>query len=783
MKQYLSLLCILLTTPTAIHAAIFDGKIGLGSWATTVEYDDVRLEVDGKTIFFDDFQKNADKWHSEAGSFEQRNGVFVQKDVRSQPAIAYSKEELMTDGKKVVFSVRAKKTGGNEGFLIAFGRKADGTFYWWNIAGWTNSAHAFGAGLSGNYNRLTYCNNVKGSVELGKWYDIRIEVTDHEIAGYLNNELIQKLSVRTLIVPGTGKVGNPAGRIPPPASLPGRTADPHVACFGGKYYIYPTTDGNAGWTSTSFSCYSSEDLIHWKNEGVILDFKDLTWATQRAWAPCIAEKNGKYYFYFSAEQSIGVAVADSPTGPFTDLLGKPLVPRGAYGCQVIDPMVFTDDDGEVYLYFGQGQCNVVKLNPDMMSFNPDAVKRITTPTYNEGSFVLKRNGVYYLMWSQYDTRDPRYSVNYATSESPLGPFKLADNNPVIKGSGAVLGAGHHSVLQIPGKDEWYAVYHRFAIPDGNGYNRQTCISPMRFNKDGSIKPVNVYEPPYAYTMPYFDGRLQKLSLAYSYDARNWEAINQGRPIDNWISKETGEKTEIPFIRDPFIALVNGKFHLVHTTSWAGTTIGHWVSDDLITWTGGPIEVVTSEKEHCWAPEFTYMPEEERFYVYWASVLKKDGKKYNAIHYLTTKDWENITPADSAVFYDLGIDDIDLTIYHYDGDFYGFHKVGSVADRMGNRLSIVGSLDTKKDSFAKDGYGRIVFLDETKPTEGPEVLKLMQEKKWLVYGDPFSAPLQAWETTDFKTYKKIQVSTPPGSKHCSFVPITTPQLDKLLQAYP
>jgi len=396
---------------------------------------------------------------------------------------------------------------------------------------------------------------------------------------------------------------------------------------------------------------------------------------------------------------------------------------------------------------------------------------------------LKRKGVYYLMWSQYDTRDPRYCVNYGTSDSPLGPFKFAENNPVIRGAGSVRGAGHHSVLQVPGKDEWYAAYHRFAIPGGNGYNRETCISPLRFDEDGKILPIDVHEPPYAYVMPYFDGSLQKLSMAYSYDARNWAALNGGRPIDNWISKETGRKTDIPFVRDPYAALVNGKFHLVHTTAWAGTTIGHWVSDDLITWAGGPIEVVAPEKVRCWAPEFTYVDEEEQFYVYWASVVKKPDREHNAMHYLTTKDWKNITPADSAVFYDIGIHDIDLTIYRHNGVFYGFHKAGDVGDRMGNRLSTVKSLDPKKDSFADDGHGRIVFDDEIKPTEGPEVVKLMQEDKLLVYGDPFVAPLEAWETTDFKTYKKITVTTPRGAKHCSFVPVTTPQLDKLRRAYP
>ncbi|MFP5039342.1 family 43 glycosylhydrolase [Parasediminibacterium sp. JCM 36343] len=280
----------------------------------------------------------------------------------------------------------------------------------------------------------------------------------------------------------------------PPAVLPGFYADPHIAVFGKKFYLYPTTDGIAGWKSPSFTCWSSKDLVKWKYESVILDFpKDLTWAKEKAWAPAIAYKNGKYYYYFAAEGSIGVAVSDNPTGLFKDPLGKALVRKGMFRGQMIDPMVLVDDNGSAYLYFGQGNCNMVKLADDMISFDVKNVITIKPTGYNEGPFVFKRKGKYYLMWSEYDTRDPRYSVCYATSDSALGPFVNAMNNPVLKGMGVVKGAGHHSVVKIPGKDEWYIAYHRFKIPGGNGYHRETCISPMRFDKDGNILPVDVFE--------------------------------------------------------------------------------------------------------------------------------------------------------------------------------------------------------------------------------------------------------------------------------------------------
>jgi uncharacterized protein len=577
----------------------------------------------------------------------------------------------------------------------------------------------------------------------------------------------KKYAILMLLMAGLAVSAGYAKEATVTSALPGANADPHIVCFDGTYYIYPTTDGFDGWDSSSFSCWSSEDLVHWENEGVILDFKkDLKWANNRAWAPCIAHANGKYCFYFSAEQQIGVAVSDKPTGPFEDPLGKPLIARGAYGCQVIDPMVFMDNDGSAYLYFGSGGCNVVKLNEDMVSFPADQVKRITPKGYCEGAFMMKRKGLYYLMWSSYDTRDPRYCVNYATGPSPMGPFTLAGHNPILKQKGSVKAAGHHSVVQAPDKDQWYIAYHRFQIPDGNGYNREVCISPMRFDTDGAIEAVDVFEPAYAYLMPYF-GPQEKLYYSYSYDARNWKALNNGKPV--WSP---------PFVRDPFINRVNGKFHLVHTTGWSGTTIGHWESDDLINWTGGEIEVIDKSRQRCWAPEFSYSRFEEVFYVYWASVY--DG--HSAMHYLKTKDWNNIKPDDSAIYYDIGIHDIDLTITEHHGNYYGFHKTGDVNDKMGNRLSISKSLDPSKASFAKDGHGKVVFSDESKPTEGPEVIKLIGREKWYIYGDPFGSPMEAWETNDFITFKKIKVTTPGGAKHCSMIPVTHMELEALLRRY-
>lgn len=272
--------------------------------------------------------------------------------------------------------------------------------------------------------------------------------------------------------------------------LPGLNADPNIVRFGDTFYIYPTTDGFEGWSGTQFKAYSSTDLVHWTDHGVILDLgPDVSWADSRAWAPTIAEKDGKYYFYFCADANIGVAVSDSPTGPFKDALGQPLLKAGQLPGQMIDPAAFTDDDGTTYLYWGNGHAYVAKLNPDMTSLDTSTVKEITPSGYNEGSFVVKRKGTYYFMWSENDTRDVNYQVAYATGPSPTGPWTKRGVILEKDLAQGIKGTGHHSVVQVPNSDDWYIAYHRFAIPDGDGTHRETTLDRMEFDADGLIKKV------------------------------------------------------------------------------------------------------------------------------------------------------------------------------------------------------------------------------------------------------------------------------------------------------
>ncbi|MFO8000424.1 MAG: family 43 glycosylhydrolase [Marinilabilia sp.] len=291
--------------------------------------------------------------------------------------------------------------------------------------------------------------------------------------------------------------------------LDGYYADPEVLYSEKheKFYLYPTSDGHHNWSGDYFETFSSDDLVHWENEGEILDLKeDVPWGPRNAWAPTIIEKETddgyKYFYYFTAAQKIGVAVADDPAGPFTDS-GDPLIdwkPEGVENGQEIDPDVFHDPvSGKDFLYWGNGYLAVVELNDDMVSLDRSTVKVMTPAdgTFREGIEVFYRDDRYYFMWSENDTRSPDYRVRYATSDSPVGELNIPEDNLVLARDNQkmIYGTGHNSVLKRPGKDEWYIVYHRFNRPHGidmgsaAGFHREVCMDPLEFDSDGKIRSV------------------------------------------------------------------------------------------------------------------------------------------------------------------------------------------------------------------------------------------------------------------------------------------------------
>ncbi len=296
----------------------------------------------------------------------------------------------------------------------------------------------------------------------------------------------------------TQRSGNPV--------LPGWYADPEVAVFGDRFWIYPTYSASYD-KQVFFDAFSSPDLVHWNKHPKVLERSAVAWAKRAMWAPAAIEHDSKYYLFFSANDiqknsdtdgvlgGIGVAVADSPSGPFRDHIGTPLIDAFHNGAQPIDQFVFRDTDGRHYMYYGGWRhCNVARLNPDFRGFEPfddgTMFREITPDGYVEGPFVFIRNGKYYFMWSEGGWTGPDYSVAYAIADSPLGPFKRV-GKILQQDQEIATGAGHHSILNIPGTDEYYIVYHRRPLGETDGNHRVVCIDRLAFAENGLIEPVKM----------------------------------------------------------------------------------------------------------------------------------------------------------------------------------------------------------------------------------------------------------------------------------------------------
>lgn len=290
--------------------------------------------------------------------------------------------------------------------------------------------------------------------------------------------------------------------------LPGYYADPTIIEDKGVFYIYATSDLTSWDAITKLGVWSSSDLKNWKCQY-------LNWPTKAQcvsntgrpdgiWAPSVIKgTNGKFYLYVTVGREISVGVAETPTGPWRNARSdnQPLIRhKEYYYVETIDAECFIDDDGQAYLYWGssdsgldiEGRCLALKLNADMASFNGSPVD-VTPPHYFEAPYMLKRNGVYYLMYSWGHTWDKTYQVRYATGDTPFGPWKEGMVRPILVANetgGRITSTGHNTILKLDGK--YYIVYHRFNTL--NDYNisaklRQVCADELTFNPDGSIQHV------------------------------------------------------------------------------------------------------------------------------------------------------------------------------------------------------------------------------------------------------------------------------------------------------
>lgn len=292
------------------------------------------------------------------------------------------------------------------------------------------------------------------------------------------------------------------------------TPDPAPMIYKNKLYVF-TGDDQPGfdfYTMTKWRIHSSDDMVNWTDHGSPISLESFSWARDRAWAAQCIERNGKFYWYICAQtvdnnMAIGVAVSDSPTGPYKDALGKPLISTGSW--DNIDPTVFIDDDGQAYLYWGNGHLFYVKLNKDMTSYEgkitevPQSVEAfggLRRPgksdevlqkqekfedVYVEGPWFYKRNNLYYLMYAGMTNHTE--CLSYATSNSPIGPWKY--QGKIMTDQPTNSFTNHGGIIDYKGKS--YLFYHTGLLPKGGSYGRSTAIEEFKYNADGSIPKITM----------------------------------------------------------------------------------------------------------------------------------------------------------------------------------------------------------------------------------------------------------------------------------------------------
>ncbi|HEX2955401.1 MAG TPA: family 43 glycosylhydrolase [Chitinispirillaceae bacterium] len=281
------------------------------------------------------------------------------------------------------------------------------------------------------------------------------------------------------------------------------TADPAPLVYNGEVYMYVGEDSaksGSSYLMPDWRCYSSADMVNWTDHGVVYSPKSVSWSTARdANASQVAYRNSKFYYYISTTASdgiaVGVAVSNSPIGPFKDTLGKPLVSGSKMtGCNAthswrgLDPTIFVDDDEQAYLYWGNNVCYWTKINDDMISYSV-SINCIAQndpgfgPDYEEGPWFYKRNNLYYLI---YPSKIPE-SMHYSTSTGPAGPWKYGGEiQPVQQGQGS-SSTIHPGMIDFGGKS--YYFYHNGALQGGGSYKRSVCIEEFSYNTDGSIPKI------------------------------------------------------------------------------------------------------------------------------------------------------------------------------------------------------------------------------------------------------------------------------------------------------
>jgi len=264
------------------------------------------------------------------------------------------------------------------------------------------------------------------------------------------------------------------------------TADPAPLVHEGRLFLYTSHDEDVTvkdfYTMNDWRLYSTTDMVNWTDHGSPAGLKSFSWGTDSAWAPQGIARNGKFYLYVPLNNNtgarIGVGVSNSVTGPFTDPLGKALAQNGSSN---IDPTVFVDDDGQAYMYWGNGTLRYVKLNSDMTS-TAGSITNVSLSGFTEGPWFYKRAALYYMVYAATSGSE---KISYATSDSPTGPWTVRGD---VMAAGSTF-TNHPGVVDYKGYS--YFFYHNSALPGGNNYKRSVCVEEFSYGADGSIPKISM----------------------------------------------------------------------------------------------------------------------------------------------------------------------------------------------------------------------------------------------------------------------------------------------------
>jgi arabinoxylan arabinofuranohydrolase len=278
------------------------------------------------------------------------------------------------------------------------------------------------------------------------------------------------------------------------------TADPAPLVHDGRVWLYTghDEDGSRDFVMRDWRVFSSTDMVNWQHHGSPMGLSTFSWANANAWAGQVIQRNGKFYWYVPIRNratngmAIGVGVGDSPTGPFRDALGRPLVENNEF-----DPTVFIDDNNQAYLYWGNPKLTYVRLNQDMISYSGGPQQIQLTPagfgarsgnaqrptTFEEGAWLYKRNGTYYMIFAANCCSE---HIGYSTSPGVTGPWTYRGVIMPTQGSSFT---NHPGIIDY--KNNSYFFYHNGALPGGSGYTRSVAVERFAYNPDGTIPAMTM----------------------------------------------------------------------------------------------------------------------------------------------------------------------------------------------------------------------------------------------------------------------------------------------------